>query len=46
MANENPDLTSAFIADIEKKIAALQAILLSLKSASALGALGAAIEGS
>ncbi len=45
MANENPDLMSAFIADIEKKIAALQAILVSLKSASALGALGAALDG-
>jgi hypothetical protein len=45
MANENLDLTAAFIADIEKKIAALQAILLSLKSASAIGALGAAVEG-
>jgi hypothetical protein len=45
MANENLDLTGAFIADIEKKIAALQAILVSLKSASAIGALGAAVEG-
>jgi hypothetical protein len=45
MANENLDLTAAFIADIEKKIAALQAVLLSLKSASAIGALSAAIEG-
>jgi hypothetical protein len=45
MANENLDLTAAFIADIEKKIAALQAILVSLKSASAIGALGAAVEG-
>jgi hypothetical protein len=45
MANENPDIVAAFIADIEGKIAALQAILLSLKSASALGALGAAVEG-
>lgn len=45
MANENPDLTAAFISDIEKKIAALQAILLSLRSASALGALGASVEG-
>lgn len=45
MANETLDLTAAFIADIEKKIAALQAVLLSLKSASAIGALSAAIEG-
>ncbi len=45
MANENPDIVAAFIADIEGKIAALQAILVSLKSASALGALGAAVEG-
>jgi hypothetical protein len=45
MANENSDIVAAFMADIEGKIAALQAVLLSLKSASALGALGTAIEG-
>ena len=45
MATENFDVTTAFIADIEKKIAALQAILVSLKSASNLGALGSAVEG-
>ncbi len=45
MAHENSDLMSAFIADIEKKIASLQAILVSLKSASALGALGTAMDG-
>jgi hypothetical protein len=45
MPSETSDIMSAFIADIEAKIAALQAILLSLKSASALGALGAAIDG-
>jgi hypothetical protein len=46
MPSDNFDIMSAFRADIEAKIAALQAILLSLKSASALGALGAgAIDG-
>lgn len=45
MTNDHLDLTAAFIDDIEKKIAALQAVLLSLKSASAIGALSAAIEG-
>lgn len=45
MANDTLDLTAAFIADIEKKIAALQAVLVSLKSASAIGALSAAVEG-
>ena len=36
---------SAFIADIKAKIAALEAILTSVESASATGALGAAVEG-
>jgi hypothetical protein len=44
MANDSFDIMTAFIADIEAKIAALQAVLVSLKSASAMGALGSAID--
>jgi hypothetical protein len=39
MNSENPDW-AAFIADVETKIAVLQALLTSLKSAQALGAIG------
>ena len=40
MAAENPDVVTTFVAVVEAKIAALQAVLASLKSAVALGALG------
>ena len=42
MANENLDVVGSFIAVVETKIKALQALLESLKSAAAVGALGAA----
>lgn len=42
MANDNLDVVGSFIAVVETKIKALQALLESLKSAAAVGALGAA----
>ena len=45
MATENSDVVTRFISVVEAKIAALQAVLASLKSAVALGAFGAAGEG-
>jgi hypothetical protein len=42
MAHESPDVVSSFIAVVEAKIKALQGLLESLKSAVAVGALGAA----
>ena len=40
MATENQDVVSSFVAVVEGKIRALQALLDSLKSAVAIGALG------
>ena len=44
MATDNLDIIAAFIADIEAKIASLRAVLVSLQSASALGALGTGLD--
>jgi len=45
MTEEKLDFTAQFINQIKAKIAALQAILASVESASALGALGHSVEG-
>src|ERR1017187_2053181 len=45
MAEEKLDFTAQFINQIRAKIAALQAVLVSVESASALGALAQPLEG-